>query len=56
MFAYNKMSSTKQFVVGSKAKASKYNQPKNKVNMEKPLIMQQIVEQTKVHNKKKARR
>jgi hypothetical protein len=50
------MNSTKLFVVGSKAKASKYNQKKNAVNMDKPLILQQIVEQSRVNNKKKGSR
>ena len=45
--------SVKEFVVGSKAKASRFNQPKNKVNMEKPLFLQQVVEQPRVDNKKK---
>lgn len=47
------MSSVKEFVVGSKAKGSKYNQKKNAVNMEKPLFLQQVVEQPRIHNKKK---
>jgi hypothetical protein len=46
------MQSTKQFVVGSKAKASKYNQPKNKVNFEKSLLLQQVIEQSRINNKK----
>ena len=50
------MSSTKDFVVNSKAKASKYNQPKNKVNFDKPLFMSEVVEKPRIHNKKKARR
>jgi len=43
----------KEFVVGSKSKASRFNQPKNKVNFEKPLFLQQVVEQPRVDNKKK---
>jgi hypothetical protein len=47
------MPTTKEFVVPSKAKASRYNQPKNKVNMAKPFFMSQVVELPKIHNKKK---
>jgi hypothetical protein len=50
------MNSTKDFVVNSKAKASKYNQRKNATNFDKPLILQQIVEQSRVNNKKKVKR
>ena len=47
------MNSTKDFVVNSKAKASKYNQRKNATNFDKPLFLQQVVEQPRVNNKKK---
>lgn len=53
MFAIIRMVSLKEFVIGSKAKASRFNQPKNKVNMEKPLFLQQVVEQPRISNKKK---
>lgn len=48
------MNSTKDFVVNSKAKASKYNQRKNATNFDKPLFLHEVVEKPRVHNKKKA--
>lgn len=40
-------------VIKSKAKGSKYNQPKNATNFAKPLIHQEIIEVNKINNKKK---
>ena len=47
------MPTTKEFVVPSKAKPSKYNQPKNKTNFNKPLFMSEVVELPRTYNKKK---
>lgn len=50
------MNALHKHVTKSKAKPSKYNNTKNNVNYEKPLILQQIVETNKVNNTKKKKK
>lgn len=50
------MNALHKSVVKSKTKPSKYNNIKNAVNFEKPLILQQIVETNKVNNTKKKKK